>query len=134
MSKCQSLCMAIVCLVMSGMIYLLYRCTDVYMFQPLKTYGVMDYLLEIRKYVATDCLPDWFLYSLPDGLWLYSYMLFVRVIWYGNNSAFKLFFLALMPIMAFALEGLQFIHCFPGTGDIVDIVFYLAAVVLYVLF
>ena len=134
MSKSQSLCMAVISLLFSGMIYLLFRDTQMYMFVPIKEIGQMENLEVVRGVVSNVTLPDWFLYSLPDGLWLYAYMLIIRCVWYNANPVIKYFFLATLPILAICTEILQLNSLCFGTGDVVDLAFYLLFIVLYVLF
>ena len=104
------------------------------MFLPVKACGGLSSLNEIRFAFAGCHLPDWFLYSLPDGLWLYAYMLIVRCLWYNDNSVIKVLFLSVLPVFAITIEVLQFLSLYFGTGDIIDIVFYLVFILLYVIF
>ena len=134
MSKRQSLFVALISLSLAGMIYILFRSTDMYMFLPVKACGGLSSLNEIRFAFAGCHLPDWFLYSLPDGLWLYAYMLIVRCLWYNDNSVIKVLFLSVLPVFAITIEVLQFLSLYFGTGDIIDIVFYLVFILLYVIF
>lgn len=77
-------------------------------------------------------LAPWVKYNLPDGLWMLSFLLTMEVVW-GNEKQLKWMFC--IPIIAFAfiLEILQYNGYFSGTGDILDIVFYTAAVLLFIL-
>lgn len=134
MSRRLSSAIAILCLLFSGSIYFLFRSTDMYMFLPIKACGGMDKLNDIRSLFADCHLPDWFLYSLPDGLWLYAYMLFIRSLWNTGNSNLKTLFLLLLPTLAFTFEALQFLSLYQGTGDVVDVIFYILFIVLYLIF
>ena len=77
-------------------------------------------------------LAPWAKYNLPDGLWMLSFLLIMEVVW-GNEKQLKWMFC--IPIIAFAfiMEILQYYECFPGTGDILDLVFYTTAVLLFIL-
>ena len=134
MSRRISLLVAVICLLFSGLIYILFRSTDMYMFLPVKACGGLSGLNEIRSTFVGCHLPDWFLFSLPDGLWLYAYMLIVRCLWYNDNSVIKVLFLSVLPVFAITIEVLQFLSLYFGTGDIIDIVFYLVFILLYVIF
>ncbi len=134
MSRRLSSAIAILCLLFSGSIYFLFRSTDMYMFLPIKACGEMDKLNDIRSLFADCHLPDWFLYSLPDGLWLYAYMLFIRALWNTGNSNLKTLFLLLLPILAFTFEALQFLSLYQGTGDVGDVIFYILFIALYLIF
>ena len=93
----------------------------------------MDYNNHCFEWIRNhSCnLAPWVKYNLPDGLWMLSYLLFMESIW-GNEKQLKWMFC--IPIIAFAyiMEILQYKGCFPGTGDILDIVFYTAAVLLFI--
>lgn len=134
MSRRLSSAIAILCLLFSSSIYFLFRSTDMYMFLPIKACGGMDKLNDIRSLFADCHLPDWFLYSLPDGLWLYAYMLLISTLWHTEKSHLRTVFLALLPILAFTIEGLQFLSLYQGTGDVVDVIFYCLFIVLYLIF
>ena len=77
-------------------------------------------------------LPDWALYNLPDGLWLFSYTLLIDAIWSKNNI--KYYFIGIITLFILILEIAQMMHIFPGTGDILDIASYLIALIIYSLY
>ena len=77
-------------------------------------------------------LPDWALYNLPDGLWLFSYTLLIDAIWSKNNI--KYYFIGIITLLILILEIAQMMHIFPGTGDILDIASYLIALIIYSLY
>ena len=77
-------------------------------------------------------LPNWALYNLPDGLWLFSYTLLIDAIWSKNNI--KFYFIGIISLFILILETAQMIHIFPGTGDILDIASYLIALIIYSLY
>ncbi len=77
-----------------------------------------------------NILPDWTIYSLPDGLWLFSYMALMLLIWknkVNNNNAFWIFS---VPLLVLCHEFGQLFKIFPGTFDIADIIFYLFGILL----
>lgn len=71
-------------------------------------------------------------YNLPDGLWMLSFLLFMEGIWDAERLLKWIF---CIPIIAFAftLEILQYLGYFPGTGDALDIFFYVIAITLFIL-
>ena len=77
-------------------------------------------------------LAPWVKYNLPDGLWMLSFLLFLEGVW-GNEKKLKWMFCVPIIVFAFIMEILQYNGCFPGTGDIIDIVFYIAAILLFLL-
>lgn len=77
-------------------------------------------------------MASWVKYNLPDGLWMLSFLLFMEVVW-GNEKLLKWLFCVPIIVFAFALEILQYRGKFSGTGDILDIFFYIAAILLFLL-
>lgn len=106
------------------------------MFEWLDQINLSKYVLELRSYIDSYSLilPNWFLYSLPDGLWLFSYISFLLIIWDNKVSKKNIFWILLLPIIAVSSELAQFMEIIPGTFDIVDLIFYIAGSVLPLLF
>lgn len=75
--------------------------------------------------------PDWILYNLPDGLWMYSFLSSLLLIW--NLMISKRFFIWLFIAIStgFVLEILQGINVINGTFDWFDIIAYLVSFVLF---
>lgn len=59
---------------------------------------------------------------LPDGLWAFSLMSFLLIIW---NGAIKKFWVSIAVLSFVLFEYLQSIHVIAGTGDVMDVVCYL---------
>jgi hypothetical protein len=66
-------------------------------------------------------------YNLPDGLWMLSLCLFLIAIWGNRSSVLAWLFLGLA--MGVSLEILQYFGIIAGTFDMVDILFYVIALV-----
>ena len=73
------------------------------------------------------CSISWVKYNLPDGLWLLSYLLLMESIW-GMQKGIKLIFDIPIIVFAFLMELFQYIGVFPGTGDILDLLFYMLSI------
>ncbi len=114
-----------------AMIYILFRPTNLLMFNILYSIGLMDFVNSIRPNLRD--IPEWIIYSLPDGLWLFSYCLFIGSIW---NFELKRCFCVLMilPIYAILHEIGQNVHFVSGTFDWIDLTTYLTAFVLGLLY
>jgi hypothetical protein len=110
-----------------AIIYIMFRPTNLLMFYWINSIGLMDLVNEIRPDIRN--LPEWVIYSLPDGLWIFSYCLFIGHIW-NYNLKRSFFFLALLPIYAISNEIMQHFHFFSGTFDWMDLFAYLTAFVL----
>lgn len=117
-------------LVGSG-IYMCIRTTNLEMFKIFPN-GLPYWLYCLRSLFSTFDIPNFVKYSLPDGLWLFSYLMIIDGIWFGYKSPIHLLYLAVLPIVAFLSEILQMFKLFPGTGDLVDILFYFMSILIFI--
>lgn len=76
-------------------------------------------------------IPEWVKYSLPDGLWVLSYMLFMNIIW-DNRTTIGYFWIFCLPIIALLSEFGQLFHIVPGTFDAMDLLCYGLPIMVYV--
>jgi hypothetical protein len=67
-------------------------------------------------------LPPWIVYSLPFALWVASYILLIKVIWWRSAAVVRHVWCGCIPVIAIAAEVGQGIHVVPGTFDIVDLI------------
>lgn len=123
-----SLILSIVFLFAGGMVYVLFRPTSLLLFYWLDAIGLLEYVNEIRSSI-TILLPQWVEYSLPDGLWVFSYSLCVGFIWSFDVKR-CLPFLLLLPLVSVVDECLQLFRLVPGTFDLCDLYAYLLASIL----
>lgn len=72
-----------------------------------------------------EVIPDWILYSLPDGLWLSSYICLVLMFWKNRINKVSAVWIFGMPIIAISSEAGQFFKIIPGTFDWMDVIMYL---------
>lgn len=91
----------------------------------------MELVNSIRP--ASWNVPEWAVYSLPDGLWLFSYCLFIGCIWDFDLKG-CLFVLTILPIYAISHEIMQYLHLVSGTFDWMDLFAYLMAFAFGVLY
>ncbi len=125
------LSVSMLCFLVGTLIYLLFRSTDMYMFVPLKASGTLGYIIALRESLPAINLPEWIIYSLPDGLWLLAYVLLIEVIWWAEDSPWKTAFQYSLPMMAIIAEFAQMSNLFPGTGDPMDITAYFIALIIF---
>jgi len=112
------------------LIYLFFRSNSLILFKWLNLVFSASAIDQIRQYtlILTPYFPDWFLFSLPDGLWMFSFTCFIFTIW-GNKLNFNtLFWIILAFLMAISHEFGQLFNYFPGTFDLLDIMFYIIGV------
>ena len=103
------------------------------MFTCLNKVGVLEAIQFLRRLGAEYAVSDWIKYSLPDGLWLFSYMFLIDTIWEGKILVSYYFFLWVLPAVAVGSEVLQVFGWLPGVFDILDLVCYVGAVVIFLI-
>lgn len=64
---------------------------------------------------------------LPDGLWAYSFVSALSIIW---KRHLPLFWIVTVFIIAALVEYLQLLKVIPGTADIIDIVVYFIFIII----
>ena len=114
-----------------GLIYIFFRSTNLLMFDWFKAVGIYNYILSFRDYIESCFLPNWIIYSLPDGIWIYSLTSFMIIIWgKGKNKWEKIFWLSMGPVLGTGAEIGQFLLIVPGHFDLIDLFFCIFASIL----
>lgn len=121
------LALALVLFLTEGFLYLTFRTTELNMFRLYEHAG--PWVDSLREWGRELSLPQWVRYSLPDGLWLLSYLLLVDAIWNRFDKVSGVWYL-IMPAVAFGSELAQMCWGFTGTYDVMDLVCYSAAVII----
>ena len=123
--------LAVLLLTIGGLIYIGFRSESLLMFEWYEHIGGYRYILSFRKLCSQYEVSQFVKYSLPDGLWLLSYMILIGTIW-GNNrcNTYRLFIYS-MPLIAVILELLQSQFSVLGTFDVLDILSYILAITIY---
>jgi hypothetical protein len=113
-------------LVLGSLIYLLLRPVTIKLFKIFSK-NQIDLLEEVRLNVRflNDFLPDWFIDSLPDGLWIFSFTIVFCYIFSNSNEKYRKYILFFPLIIGFILEFLQLLNNNSGTFDVVDLIFYI---------
>ena len=113
-----SLC--IIPIIVGGILYLAYRRNTLLMFTWFKNIGLSECINQLRHFASQHPLPEWFVFSLPNGLWALSFVSYV-MIFAGSNRTLKYIcmFIAVNIILDF--EILQGFKIISGTFDIVDL-------------
>lgn len=120
-------------LTIGGLIYLGWRSGNLVMFQIFGTLGMSNLLTSIRNVGTEYSLFEWVKYSVPDGLWLFSYMFLIDTIWQNHRYASYYIFLWSLPAISIISELLQYFAIVPGTFDIVDLACYILAIVIFMI-
>lgn len=118
-----------------GIIYLLFRADSLMMFRWIDAIGVVSILDDMRAYcqsIQTDKL-SWLFFSLPDGLWVYSFTSFMLIVWGSKFSRHSLFWISIGPALALGGEMGQALRLVSGTFDSIDLLFCLIGSILPIL-
>lgn len=115
-----------------GIIYLLFRVDSLMMFRWVDAIGVKPVLDELRIYCTTIQMDNlnWFFFSLPDGLWVYSFTSFMLIIWGFKFSRHSIFWISIGPLLALGSEMGQAFGVVRGTFDSIDFLLYLIGSIL----
>jgi hypothetical protein len=107
-----------------GIIYILFRPSEVLFLKWLHTTPIYSFIRWIKpEFHLSDLhLPEWIIYSLPNGFWAFAYSVLITVIWYGSHSRQRYFWLATIPVLVYGCELLQFFGIAPGTFCMQDLV------------
>lgn len=106
-----------------GFIYVFFRSKTLRLFFWLEKIGVLGITNDIRLivYPLKRYLPEWFLNSLPDGLWVYSFSAMLFLVWKDFFIQNKI--LLMLPfVMVLVLEAMQLFEIINGTFDVMDVV------------
>lgn len=121
-------------LIIGGLIYISFRSTSLKMFSWFRCIGVDSGILTIRQELSflKLYLPQWLYYSLPDGLWVYSFTSALLILWDNQFKIAK--FWLLIPLFSGAIiEVAQGLKLFRGTFDILDLTFSIVALLLSII-
>jgi len=115
-------------ILVGGLIYLAFRDTSLLMFRWAGWLGV-DRAIDAMRVVTLPHrpgIPEWILFSVPDGVWVFACTAFFARLWHDGHWAYRAFWIGLGPVLAIGgeLGQLSFIGLVPGTFDMADMVFY----------
>lgn len=124
-----SLILGITSCLLGGLIYILLRSKDLILFSWINSIRANPIVEWFRLYTYGIIHNEFIIYSLPDGLWLLSYIMIIGSIWNMDILRTVLF---VFPLAAFAIgcEGLQKAKLVNGTFDWNDIISYILAIIL----
>jgi len=130
MNRTLYACAATLSLLIGCTLYLSFRPTSLIMFHWAKAVGLMPAVLYLRGTFAFafQYLPSWVVYSMPFALYVLSYMLLVKTIWWRSRSISYQAWLWLLPFLSLISEIGQWAKVVPGTFDVMDVGTVLAVV------
>jgi len=115
----KKLIIASIALFVGSLIYVFWRSETLTMFIWFERVGLASFVESLRSCTRwlSMYLPNWFLFSLPNALWLFSGIMVFDSIWGAKRSASKIFWLSVFLMIAFGAEVGQGLRVLPGTFD-----------------
>ncbi|MEX2485432.1 MAG: hypothetical protein WED10_12755 [Brumimicrobium sp.] len=119
-------------LLTGSLIYLLFRSSTLKMFDWFNYIGIIEPIKSARTQTLefSTYLPIWFKFSLPDGLWVFSYVCLLQLIWIDRNIKKSIPWILSIPIIAIFSEFGQLTNLVTGTFDPIDLLFYILGMIL----
>lgn len=113
-------------LILGTTIYLLFRASTLKVFKWIEIFEIDFLNSNIRQSSSSYSagLPKWIIFSLPDGLWIFSYVCAMAYIWNFKIHFQSICWIAIIPFIAIVSEMGQATDLFPGTFDPLDLFFY----------
>lgn len=130
--KNKTLIASILSLFLGLVIYLLFRTSSLKIFNWLNYFNI-DFLnssIRLNAFTYSKLVPQWILFSLPDGLWTFSYVCLMLYIWNFKISLQSIIWITLIPFIAVFSEIGQAFNLIQGTFDYLDLFFYILGMVL----
>lgn len=124
---------SLIALTIGSLIYIIFRSDSLLMFKWFDAINLTSIINDLRGSYSQVPLYSWIKYSMPAGLWLFSYMYIIDAIWEKEYISLKRAFLWTLPIIAILSEFLQLCNILPGTFDVLDLISYLLAITLYLI-
>lgn len=117
---------ALISLLAGSLIYICFRVPSLRMFEWFCSTMIGNEVVMIRQtsFPLSSILPKWFLFSLPNGLWIFSYITALLYIWDNQISKNNLIWFLSIPSFSILSEFGQSLNYLPGTYDINDIISY----------
>ena len=127
MKKVKTLLFPFLTILLGGFIYVSFRVESLRMFSWFNSISLYKVIIATRNYTLNYdfLIPDWVKFSLPDGLWLFSFISLILITWKNEINSSNLFWLIGLPIIALLSEIGQSFSFVPGTFDWIDIAMYL---------
>jgi hypothetical protein len=120
-------------ILVGGAIYLAFRDTSLLMFRWAGWIGLDTAVEAMRVHTMPyrPAIPDWILFSVPDGVWVFACTAFFARLWHDGPWYFRVFWIGLGPALAIGgeLGQLPSIGLVPGTFDVADLLFYVLSLV-----
>lgn len=122
-----ALAIQVLSIISGGLIYCVFRTKSLLLFDWIRFLSLEAPIDLIRtiSYDSMSIIPNWLLFSLPDGLWVFSYSCLIWCIWDFKLNRGNIFWFALLPGLALGSEVMQLFRVLSGTFDCVDMLAYI---------
>jgi hypothetical protein len=117
----------IIPLLISGVIYILFRTDSLIMFKWFANIGLGESIKALRHSIGQLNIPNLIIFSLPDALWIFSFTSFMLIIWRDKFSAQSIPWIFIAPVAGLLYEIGQAFHFVRGTFDTTDLILILIA-------
>lgn len=123
---------AILSILIGGFIYIIFRTDSLVMFNWFKHLHLSDLIYSLRHLliIPVPSVIKTLIYTAPGGLWTFSYIAFLLLIWNMEINRRNIFYFIFIPVTAIASEFLQLSGFIAGTFNYHDITSYMAGAVL----
>ncbi|MBN4054930.1 hypothetical protein JYT15_00315 [Acidimicrobium ferrooxidans] len=113
-------------LAVGSALYVLWRPTNLLVFRWLDAAGLLSVSYAARSVVGVwpGVLPEWILYSLPDGLWIYAFTSWMSSIWKGAGGLSAIAWIYSGMVLGIGSELGQGLGLVPGTFELNDLLCY----------
>lgn len=134
--RMRSLCCSFFPVMLGGLIYTTYRDSDLLMFTWYDTIGLTRLIEQLRVTVAlfSDPISDWIIFSLPNALWMFSFIHALLWVWDFKLERRNLGWMLLATGIGIGTEIGQWVHVVPGTFDPTDLWMLIVATFLPIFF
>ena len=119
----QILLHVIIPMIIGGFIYIIFREENLLMFSWFNSLGAGNLIDFLRFHFSKYHIPHWIVFNYPDGVWIYSFVSLMLIIWSKIKSNTKFIWLIIVPILGICAEIGQYINLVPGTYDQIDLIF-----------
>ena len=117
--KTSLVALSIMFILIGGFIYLFFRPHTLNMFVWL---GIIncEHIFQLRDYNQDLKFIEFLIFSLPDGLWILSFLIIIGLIW-EKHRIFFIIYSSFFTGISILFEFFQKFGLIPGTFDIADI-------------
>lgn len=117
--KTSLVALSIMFILIGGFIYLFFRPHTLKMFVWLRIINC-EQIFQLKDYNQDLKFIEFLIFSLPNGLWILSFLIIIGLIW-GKYHIFFIIYSSFFTGISILFEFLQKVEFIPGTFDIADI-------------